>query len=131
MSKISFEIYEKEVEVVGYLSNSEYELMLEFTKAEPGFVRIGELAERLEGGVCTFDLRLLDNGEYTPELFLNDRRIALPKIQKTGYLIEINDCTSDYIRAASQRERMLETTVRLLEEKIEVLDERVFGTTIL
>lgn len=131
MSKISFELFGSEVEVVGIINDSEYELMLEFSGVESGFVRIGELAERLDSGACVFDLRLLDNGEYTPELFLDEARITLPKITKTGCLIEIDDCTVDYLRAVSQRERALRSLVKTLEEKIALLEERVYGATIL
>ncbi|MBP3401805.1 MAG: hypothetical protein J6K85_01970 [Clostridia bacterium] len=131
MSKIAFELFGSEVEVVGAVNDSEYELMLELPESTTGFVRIGDLAERLESGVCVFDLRLLENGEYTPELFLDNSRIALPKITKTGCLIEIKDCTAEYMRAASQRERALRSLVGTLEEKIALLEEKVYGTTIL
>jgi hypothetical protein len=131
MSKITFELFDNEVEVVGDVKDSEYELMLEFPSGTAGFVRIGELAERLESGTCVFDLRLLDNGEYTPELFIGDARIILPQITKTGCLIEINDCTSEYMRATSQRERALEALVGSLEARILQLEDKVYGTTIL
>lgn len=138
MSRIRFELFDGEVEVTGLVQDSECELMLEFSAPEASniltensFVRLGELAERLSEGACVFDLRLLANGEYTPELFLEDKRIALPTIKKTGRLVQIDDCTTDYIRACSQRERRLEALVKSLEERIKLLDERVFGTTIL
>lgn len=131
MSKIRFELFDGEVEVVEAVSDSEYELTLELCGIESGFVRIGELAERLESGACVFDLRLLENGEYTPELFLDNTRITLPKISKTGCLIEIDDCTVDYLRAVSQRERALEALVKTLEEKIALLEDKVYGTTLL
>ncbi len=131
MSRIRFELFDGEVEVVEIEQDSECELVLEFPDAEAGFVRIGELAERLTEGACLFDLRLLENGDYTPELFLDDERIVLPTICKTGCLVEIYDCNEAYIRAASQRERALRALVESLEEKIALLEDKVYGTTIL
>ena len=140
MSRIHFELFGADAEVIDILQDSENELVLEFSAAESeladkltedSFVRLSNLAERLSDKMCVFDLRLIENGEYTPELFLKDRRIPLPTIRKAGFLVQIDDCTADYIRSASQRERRLEAAVRLIEEKIALLDDRVFGTTIL
>jgi len=131
MSKISFELFGSEVEIVSIVNDSECDLVLEFPSGLSGFVRIGELAERLTDGICVFDLRLLPNAEYTPALFLDNARILLPRLKKTGYLIEIDDCTQEYIRSTSQRERALERYVTSLEERITLLETSVFGTTIL
>lgn len=131
MSKISFELFDGEAEVVGIVSDSDCELVLELPLGLSGFVRIGDLAERLADGRCAFDLRLLPNAEYTPEVFLDNSRIILPSFKKTGYLVEIDDCTQEYIRSASQRERALESYASSLEERITLLETSVFGTTIL
>ena len=131
MSKIKFMLYETEVEILESLSDSQNLLSLDFGKELDGFVRIGERAARLSGGKCDFDLRLLENGDYTPELILKNERIPLPLIRKFGSGVICCDCTESYIRSVSQRERELEKRVSALENKLRETEEKVYGPLII
>ena len=131
MSRLKFRIYGSDTELVDYCTDSSNTLEFDFCEDMNGFVQIGESALRLSGGKCIFDLRLIENGEYTPRLMVDKRLVNLPVIKKFGNLVECIDCTDEYIRAASQRERALERKVLELEEKIRLLDEKVFGTVVL
>lgn len=131
MSKIKFELYGGDVETVDFSQDSASLLTLDFSEELEGFVRIGELTERLSGGICDFDLRLLENGDYTPELILEDRRVVLPLIKKFGNIVVCCDCTEGYIRSASQRERALSKRVLALENKIKEIEDKVYGSVII
>ena len=131
MSKLSFEIFNTEYELVGITSDGENRLVFEFSEEYEGFVRIGDLTSRLEGGRCEFDLRQIENGEFSPSLVIPNRIINLPQIKKLGRALEILDCTDGYIRSASQRERALEAKVSCLERQLEEISSKVYGETIL
>ena len=131
MSKLSFEIFDTEYELVGIALDGENALVLEFSEEYEGFVRIGDLTSRLDGGLCEFDLRQIENGELFPTLVIPGRIVNLPKIKKLGRALEILDCTDVYIRSASQRERALEDKVARLERELEEISNKVYGETIL
>ena len=131
MSRIRMEIFDGEIEVKELLCDSKDFLVLEFSPSCDGFVQIGELAARLEDGACSFDLRVVENGSFTPELYTDNERVALPDISKFGKMISVNDCTVNYVRAASQRERALEKRVKLLESTVTELYDKIYGSTIL
>ena len=131
MSRIKFKIYGSEVELIEHTHDSSWSLELDFCENLSGFVRIGEMSARLSNGKCLVDLRLLENGEYAPELVLDSRLVLLPLIKKFGNLVECIDCTDAYIRAASQRERALSKQVATLEDKIKLLEDKVYGTVVL
>lgn len=131
MSRIRMELFGGEVEVKELLCDSKDTMVFEFSPSCDGFVQIGEIAARLEDGVCSFDSRIIENGTYTPELYTGGERILLPDISKFGKLISVNDCTVSYVRAASQRERALEERVKLLESTVTELYEKIYGSTIL
>ena len=131
MSKVSFEIFDTECELVGILQDGENKLVLEFDEEYDGFVKIGDFTSRLDGTKCEFDLRLIENGEHFPTLVIPNNIIRLPKLKKFGRSIEILDCTDGYIRAVSQRERALEEKVANLEVRLEEISNKVYGETIL
>lgn len=131
MSRLKFKLYGSEVELISMASDSSGSLELDFSENSSGFLRIGKLALKLTDGKCIVDLRLLENGEYTPELVLDNRLVVLPLMRKFGNVVECLDCTADYIRAASQRERALAELVATLEEKIKLLEDKVYGTVVL
>lgn len=131
MSKIKLMLYGAEAEVLESLPDSSNVLTLDFCEELSGFVRIGELTARLSGGRCDFDLRLLENGDYSPELILKSERIPLPLIRKFGSGIVCCDCTEGYIRSASQRERELAKRVGALENKLREIEEKVYGPLII
>ena len=131
MSKIKFELYGNECEVREFLLDGENILVFEFQEEYEGFVRIGEITSRLNEGKCAFDLRLLPNEEMHPVLVIPNGVINLPTFKKLGRAIELLDCTEDYIRRASQRERALEKRILELEMELREISERIYKTTIL
>lgn len=131
MSRLNFRLYERECELIEQLHDSSDSLEVDFSEDLTGFLRIGNLTARLSDGKCQIDLRLLENGDYTPELVLDNRLVVLPLFRKFGNLVECIDCTDAYIRAVSQRERALSERVKALEEKTRLLEEKVYGTVVL
>lgn len=131
MSRLKFQLYERECELLEQLHDSSDSLEVDFSENLSGFLRIGNLTARLSDGKCQIDLRLLENGDYTPELVLDGRLVLLPLFKKFGSVVECVDCTDAYIRAISQRERALSERVKTLEEKISLLEDRVYGTVVL
>ena len=131
MSRLKFKLYDREVELIEHSRDSSESLEMDFSENLTGFLRIGNLTARLSDGRCRVDLRLLENGDYTPELVLDRGLVVLPLFRKFGNAVECIDCTDAYIRAASQRERALSKQVATLEDKIKLLEDKVYGTVVL
>ena len=130
MSEIRYEIFDGEAEVVGFCSDGGRELTFRIEGSGDGFVSTDDVAARLKDGVASIDSRLISDGEHTPMLILKDRRIPLPGIKKSGSRVTLARCDEDYVRAVSLRAHRLTRRVKELEQTIESLCERVYGTTV-
>ncbi len=131
MSRIKYEIFDKAAEVIGFEEDSDAVLELVLPSDYDGFLSIDNVVVRLEGGIARYDLRYIPDGEHTPSLILGRGRIILPRIKKSGRLIALCECDSDYIRDSSVRERHLAMRVKELEVEIEKLKTCIYGTKIL
>ncbi|MBQ7387363.1 MAG: hypothetical protein IJW03_04260 [Clostridia bacterium] len=131
MSKIKYEIFDTDAEVVAFDQKYDASLELILPADCDGFLSIDGVVVRLNGGIAHYDLRYIADGEHTPHLVLGRGRIILPKIKKCGKLISLCECDSEYIRGTSIRERRLARRVRELEDEIEQLKRCIYGTKIL
>jgi hypothetical protein len=131
MSKIKYEIFDAEAEVVSFEKNGDTTLDIVLPADCDGFVSIDGVVVRLERGVASYDLRYIADGEHVPHLVLRRGRILLPKIKKCGRLITLAECDSEYVRSTSIRERRLAARVNALEEEIELIKKCIYGTKLL
>ena len=130
MSKIKYELFGGECEAVGYESDGTGVLDLKLPEECDGFISLDGVAVRLCRGEARVDLRYVSDGEHVPHVILRSGRIALPKIKKCGNSIALAECDADFIRRTSIRERRLAARVNALEEEIELLKKRIYGTKI-
>ena len=130
MSRIKYEFFDGEAEVVSYKDDGTYIAEFVFPKSCEGFLSIDSVVVRVSEGCAQFDMRYIKDGEYTPSLVQKHGRILLPKIQKMGKALLLCECNDEYVRGVSLRERRLEARVKELEEEIAKLRKSVFGSTI-
>ena len=130
MADIRYEIFGGKAEVVGFSSEGGRELTFRIEGSGDGFVSTCDVAARLKDGVASIDSRLISDGEHTPMLILKDRRISLPRIRKSGSRVTLADCDEEYVRDVSLRAHRLARRVEELEQTVESLCERVYGTTV-
>ena len=131
MSRIKYEIFDTEAEVISFDANGDTALELILPRELDGFISIDGVVTRLTDGVARYDLRYIADGEYAPQLVLRRGRIVLPKLKKCGRVISLSECDGDYMRSTSIRERRLAARVKALEEEIELLKKCIYGTKIL
>lgn len=131
MSKIKYEIFGTDAEVVSFEQNGDGTLLISLPDEYNGFISVNGALAQLTNGTARYDLRYIEDGEHTPHLVLRHGRIALPKIKKLGRVITLAECDSEYIRSSSIRERRLAARVKVLEEEINQLKKCIYGTKIL
>ncbi|MBO5907175.1 MAG: hypothetical protein J6Q85_03380 [Clostridia bacterium] len=130
MSKIVIDFFDGEAEIVDLTADGKSTLELVFPREIDGFVSINMIAARIKDGRCFIDGRLFDSGKYTPELIREGVRRPLPPIVKNSEGFFAAECTSEYVRKLSIRERALEKRVSELEEKMEKIYKSVYGELI-
>lgn len=130
MSKLKIEIYQNEAEAVSFEPDERESLLLSVFPACDGFISIDGVSKRVKEGECVFDLRLLGSGKHTPVLILQDKSINLPTLIKIGKRLTLADCSGDYVRALSIRERRLETRVAELEARVKKISDSISKNTI-
>lgn len=130
MNKLKIEIYQNEAEAVIFESDECESLYLSILPVCDGFISIDGVSKRVKEGECVFDLRLLGSGKYTPVLILCDKSINLPTLIKSGKKLTLADCSGDYVRALSVRERRLEARVAELEATVQKISESISKNTI-
>lgn len=130
MNKIEIEIFGSESELTSYESSRDTNMEFMFGNAIEGFVSIDGIVSPVKNGVCVFDTRLIDNGEYEPTLIQKRASVKLPRIIKTAGGVHPADYSSDFVRGISLRERRLESKVAELEMKIEQISKSIYGNTI-
>lgn len=127
MSKIIFKFFEGEAEIVDFDTAGKNSLELVFADSVDGFVSIDGVAAIIKDSRCVVDARLFDSGKYTPTLVCGTSKQALPTIVKNPEGFFPAECSSEYIRGLSIRERELGERVRTLEEKMEKIYKSVYG----
>ena len=130
MSKITISFFEGEAEIVDINADAGGALELIFPCETEGFVSISSVASVIKDGRCIFDPRLFDDGKYTPELIEKGSRRPLPPLLKNSEGFFAAECSSEYVRKLSLRERALEKRVLALEEKMEKIYKSVYGELI-
>ena len=131
MAKITYEIFDSEAEITEFIPDSGVTLELFVKDRSEGFITFGHHTLRLTGGRASIDVRLLDDGSFTPVLIEKSSRTPLPSVIKQGKRISVSYCDEDFVRALSIRERRLCRRVKELEEAIAALKGSVYGSTIL
>lgn len=130
MTRLVIGIFDGEAELIKYEREGGHEMEITFSEPYDGFITFGELTVRVKEGKSLLDVRLLDDGEYTPFLILKDCRRRLPRLAKRSRALEPIDPDSDFIREVSLRERKLSKRVAELEAQIEKISKSVYGTTL-
>ena len=131
MNRIAYEIFGETAEITRFESSSCDTVEFLFSESVEGLLSIGGIVGRVYDGVCRLDLRLIDNGAYEPTLILKRGAVKLPCIEKSGRKIRLSDCTDDFVRQISLRERRLAMRVYALEKEIEKISSKIYDTTIL
>jgi len=131
MSRIRYEIFGKEGEILFYDALINEAVEISFTKEYEGLLSVGSIVVKLSGGSCRIDKKLLPEGEYEPILVTKNFISKLPGFIKEAKGIRPLKCKDEYIRSASVRTRRLEERIEKLEETILHLNERINGTTII
>ncbi len=130
MSKIRYEIFGNDAEILEFTSDDESRLELLFSEKYEGLLSIDGIAARVSEGKCSFDMRLIDAGCFTPVLITKNKVIKLPEIKKSGKRVSLSECSDDYTRSISLRERRLSSRVAALEKELGLILSRLNTTTI-
>ena len=130
MSKIRYELFGKEAEVISFTPSEGQLLDISFTENYEGLLSIDGVVSRVKDGYCQFDIRYIDEGEYTPLLVTKEDIIKLPCIKKNAKSVTLSKCADEYTRGVSLRERRLEERVSELEKQLLCLITRINETTI-
>lgn len=131
MNIIKLEIFGKEAECLSFSSSKGPGLTFDFGKEISGFVTVGSITRSVFEGLCTLDGRILEDGEYEPTLILDKKTVRLPKIVKREDKIRLAECSDDYIRRLSLRERRLALRLEELERRILEICERIGSSSAL
>ena len=73
----------------------------------------------------------IENGSYEPVLILQSKVVRLPRITKSGRKLKPFECTDEFVRSISLRERRLALRVVALEKELKELSSKIYDTTIL
>ena len=130
MSKVKYEIFGKEAEVVSFTPGEGQIFEISFTEDYEGLLSIDGVVSRVTNGYCHFDIRYVEEGEYTPLLVTKEDIIKLPCIKKCAKSVILSGCADEYTRRVSLRERRLEERVTELEKQLSSLTARINDTTI-
>lgn len=125
MSKITVERFGKECEMIAFRQDKNRALTVEFTDEVSGYVSVNKLCVKIDGKSCTLKVNLLDDGEYTPRLILEDMTVDLPKIKKLYGFISPAEHSADFVASLSARERRLRIRVETLEKRLNEIEEKV------
>ena len=131
MNKIAYEFFDGAAEITLFEAASSDTVEFSFPDSTEGLLSIGGIVGRVHDGVCRLDMRLIENGSYEPVLILKGGCINLPRLEKSGRKIRLSDCTEEFVRAISIRERRLSMRVRALERELEKISSKIYDTTIL
>ena len=112
------------------LTEKSSHLLFEFSEKIKGYLLIGDICTEIDGNSCAVDVRGLKVGEYNPILILEDYTVDLPKIKNENGAILPKGHSIDEIAEVSLRERRLSRRVDELEERLEKINKKVFGTSI-
>ena len=130
MSRIKLELFGRECELISYEYKKDGSLVFEFTEDQDGYICLGKHTARIKGKNTAIDVRDLRCGEHIPRLVLEEMTIDLVKIQNENGAIYPKDHEISEIGDVSLRERRLARQVNELEERLEKLEKKVFGTSI-
>ena len=131
MNRISYEIFKEDAEITFFEGASDEIAEFSFSEVEEGLLSIGGIVARVSGGKCRLDLRLIENGSYEPVLILQSKVVRLPRITKSGRKLKPFECTDEFVRSISLRERRLALRVVALEKELKELSSKIYDTTIL
>ena len=130
MSKIVFELFGSDAELVSFHADGSMGVDFIFNTPYEGFLSVGGIVARVTGGRCHFNLRLVDDGEHSVTLLSSHGSIKLPSIIKRSKEMRLADCDTGFIRSLSLRQRRLEERVKALEDRILSAEESIHKTTI-
>lgn len=130
MSVIEFELFRDGAEIVGHSCSRDRMAEIHVSPTADGFITLNGITARVVEGRCVFDLRLIDDGEFSPVLIEKDRRTVLPRIKKESLRISPAEPDGEYIRRLSARTRLLERKLDLIEDELTNLKKKILGTTI-
>ncbi len=130
MSKITFILFDEDAEIISYESeqNSRLEMMI-FRRCE-GYIRLGNMTEKLTENKCVFNTQSLADGEYEPILTANGEEIRLPKLICKSGIISPKPADGDFIRKLSLRTIKLADRLSDLEDRLKGISDSVYGSTI-
>ena len=130
MSKINLELFLKDCELISFEYKRDGNLVFEFTEEVDGYICLGSRTARIKGKSCAIDVRDLECGEHIPRLILEDMTIDLVKIRNENGAIYPKEREACEIGDLSLRERRLKRRTDELELRLEILEKKVFGTSI-
>lgn len=128
MSKITYELFGRAAEIVKFDRDRGTGVIFEFGCPVEGLISIDGVVSRVTEGRCVFDSRLIDPGEWQPILITKDAVIKLPALLKSGGNIRLADCTDEYTRDISLRERRLSMKVEALEKELRNIQNKISRT---
>ncbi len=118
MSKIRYEIFGQDAEITEFLKEDSDILEVTFNRNFEGLLSVDGVVSRVIDGKCNFDIRLIDNGKHQPVLVIKNGIIKLPEIMKSSKRVTLAECSDEYTRAISIRERRLCLRVEALEKEL-------------
>ena len=127
MAKIKIGIFDGEAELLAFDGSRDTMAEIKFQPPCDGFVTMNGITAKVSDGVCSLDLRLLDEGRCTPVLIRKEGRTILPEMKKSGRSLTLIPPDGEFIRALSLRERLLSIRLSALEARINELGDKIDG----
>ncbi len=130
MSKIKYEIFDTDAEVIEFADGKSDALEISFTEKTEGLISLSGSVTRLTDGRCTVDTGRLAVGTHTPILVKENGVIKLPSLVKSERSLTLSSYGDGNIRDLSIRERRLSSRVDMLEKRLSELEKKLDTTTI-
>ena len=127
MSRLRFEIFGGECEPLEISDAKSSEVTFEISPAKDGFLLVRDYTFTVKGGVCTADLRGLDDGEFSAFFYTDAAMYALPKMKKVGKRIKLLPPNEEFPLELARRVRELNASLLKLRSELEEVRALIDG----
>ena len=129
MNKLKLQIFGGESEIKEFIGGKD-RLEIDFGERVNGYLLFGHIYLRVESDRAIIGISSLPDGDYQPQLVLEDRTVKLPPMSLSLGILSPTKCDSDYIRALSLRQRRLEESLKTVYARLDQAEKKIFGESI-
>ncbi len=130
MNKMTLEIIGDGCEMISFDGDGGGIVSLEFSEEVEGYICLAHLAVRIEGTAKLIDMSRLPDGEYSPVLVTEEKKIDLPKIKKAAGNLHPMPYGISHLATVSKMTRRNGEKISALEERVDELEKLIKGASI-